>query len=92
METEVLVEVAAQQRGVEQALPADPDTPLGAEYLGNDVFSFNVWAPRFKEVAVFFPEQERTVVLGRGENGYHCGTIAGVPPASRRFGPSRCPS
>src|SRR3954464_13544853 len=69
----------------ENARAADATIALGANHLGSDLCSFNVWAPGCEKVSVFFPEQEREVTLARTDHGYHCGIIEEAPPGTRYF-------
>ncbi|HJX02980.1 MAG TPA: malto-oligosyltrehalose trehalohydrolase [Dehalococcoidia bacterium] len=56
---------------------------LGANYMGNGVCRFRVWAPRAREVAVHIKApRERMLAMQREENGYFSLAAQGVEPGT----------
>jgi maltooligosyltrehalose trehalohydrolase len=66
-----------------KSLSHNKSVRLGAEYLGNELCRFLVWAPLAAKVEVhlFGPEQ-RFAAMEQGADGYHLARVGGVAPGS----------
>lgn len=64
----------------------NPDFRLGGQYLGNNLCSFRVWAPRATKVELhLIAPDDRLVAMQRSRQGYWQAHVEGVSPGARYF-------
>src|SRR5690606_3850937 len=60
--------------------------PLGATYLGDDTYTFHLWAPHASDVKLrLLDPEERLVPLQPVDDGFFQGRVEGIAPGTRYF-------